>query len=82
MGINPADPEDFQVIPGRGVVARSNSQRLVLGTRDLLQEQGVDVLPSAQEAISRLENEGKTALPLALNGHLVGLLGVADTPRS
>ncbi len=82
MGITPSDPDDFQVIPGRGVVTGSNGNQVVVGTPDLLQEQNVTVSAMALEAISRIEEQGKTALSVALNGEIVGILAVADTPKA
>ena len=43
-------------------------------------EQGVS-LGEAEEAIARLENEGKTVVLVSTDGHLTGLVAIADTVR-
>lgn len=73
------------VLPGRAlsdqssVAAEAGEGRVLLGNRRLLEERGLasglDGLGSQAE---RLETEGKTAVFLAVNGEVVGAVGVAD----
>ncbi|MCK4782465.1 MAG: copper-translocating P-type ATPase, partial [Desulfobacteraceae bacterium] len=70
--------EDFEALAGRGVRATVDGQQILVGSTGLMHEAGVDV-SSAQEAKSRLEQQGNTTLLLTKDGRLVGLVALADT---
>ncbi len=70
--------DDFEALAGRGVRATIDGQQILVGSTGLMHEAGVDV-SSAQEAKSRLEQQGNTTLLLAKHGRLVGLVALADT---
>jgi len=72
--------EDFSENAGRGVTATVQGQSCVVGSPRCHAEQAVS-LKEAEEAIARLENEGKTVVLLSSDGHLAGLLAIADTLR-
>ena len=72
--------EDFHENPGRGVTATVLGQSCVVGSPRCQLEQGI-ALGEAEEAIARLENEGKTVVLLSTDGHLRGLVAIADTVR-
>ncbi|WP_436910908.1 heavy metal translocating P-type ATPase [Halosimplex marinum] len=64
-GIDVADPDDFENVPGHGVKATTSHGRVLVGNRKLMRDAGVDVSP-AEDAMDRLEREGKTAMLVAL----------------
>ncbi len=70
--------DDFEALAGRGVRATVDGQQILVGSTGLMHEADVDV-SSAQEAKSTLEEQGNTALLVAKDGRLVGLLALADT---
>ncbi len=70
--------DDFEALAGRGVRATVDGQQVLVGSAGLMHEAGVDI-SSAQEAKSRLEQQGNTTLLLAKAGRLVGLVALADT---
>ena len=78
--IDVADPEDFENVPGRGVHARTDHGEVLVGNRALMDEEGVDPEPAA-ETMDRLEREGKTAMLVALDGRVVGVVADADTVK-
>ncbi|HEU5440072.1 MAG TPA: heavy metal translocating P-type ATPase [Ktedonobacterales bacterium] len=79
--IEPAAGVDaFQAIPGGGVSARVGGHDVLVGTRRLLAEHGVDAA-SMEPELRQLEAAGKTAMLVAVDGALVGALGVADTVK-
>jgi len=83
-GLMPAQPvADFRAIPGGGVVATVAGRAVVVGTRALLRERGVDAasLAATEPTLVALESAGKTALLAAVDGALVASLGVADTVK-
>jgi len=75
-----ADVAGFQALAGHGIVATVAGRAVLVGSRKLLTEQGVD--PASLEAdAARLEGEGKTAMFVALDGRPAGLIAVADTVK-
>jgi Cu+-exporting ATPase len=79
-GIDLADPKDFENVPGHGVRATVDSAEMLVGNRKLMRDNGID--PSAAEdELERLENEGKTAMLVAREGELLGLVADADTVK-
>ncbi|MBI2866655.1 MAG: copper-translocating P-type ATPase [Chloroflexi bacterium] len=77
-GIELEDAEEFEAIPGHGVEARLNGQAILLGNRRLMAQRQVSLdglLPEAE----RLENEGKTAMFVAVDEQPAGIVAVADT---
>lgn len=72
------DPEFFNAIPGHGVEAKYKGMEILLGNRRLMEKNGVDIR-QVEQKIEALEEEGKTAMILAVDKRLVGVIGVADT---
>jgi Cu+-exporting ATPase len=75
---NIPDSARFEALPGRGVWAEIDGQAVHLGTRKLMVELGVDT-SEAELIISQLEDEGKTAMLMAVDSQLTAVLAVADT---
>lgn len=77
-GLELEDAPEFRAIPGRGVEASWRGEKILLGNRRLMAEQRIDIsrlLPRAEE----LEEQGKTAMFLAVGGRAAGVIAVADT---
>jgi Cu+-exporting ATPase len=72
------DPEAFESLGGRGIVARVDGREILLGNRALMDEKGVENL-SVENRIQELENDGKTVMLMSVDRKLVGLIAVADT---
>jgi Cu+-exporting ATPase len=79
-GISAPEADDFDSVTGRGLRVTVEGKRLLVGTRRLLGEAGVDAGPLI-EAASAFEAEGKTAILVALDGAAAGVLAVADTVK-
>jgi Cu+-exporting ATPase len=74
----PPTPAVFRSITGGGVQGTIEEHDVLVGSRRLLAEQGIE-LEQARETVESLEAEGKTALLVAFDGRLGGVLAVADT---
>jgi Cu+-exporting ATPase len=72
------DAAGFEAVPGMGVRATVEGRRLAIGTRSLLQDDGIDTKALEAQA-DRLQAQAKTAVYVAINGHAVGVVAVADT---
>jgi Cu+-exporting ATPase len=77
-GVATEDPEAFEAIPGQGIRARIQGRAVLLGNRKLFESAGIR-LPEAESALRAIESEGKTAMLLAADGEIAGVIGVADT---
>ncbi|MCZ6823966.1 MAG: copper-translocating P-type ATPase [Deltaproteobacteria bacterium] len=76
-GITPKEPDEFESITGQGVVGRVEGRQLVLGSRKLLQDHGVDP-QSLLETAETLRAEGATVIFVAVDNALAGLIALAD----
>jgi Cu+-exporting ATPase len=79
-GIEVGSPEEFENVPGHGIRATVDGGEVLVGNRKLLRENGVAPGPAA-ETMERLESEGKTAMLVAYEGDLVGVVADADTVK-
>ena len=68
---------DFESVTGIGVQGRVGGRRLLLGNTALMHESGV-ATDSARAQAERLRAEGASAMFLAVDGELAGLIAVAD----
>lgn len=80
QGLSLGEPGDFQAIPGHGIQATVEGCDLLVGNRKLLQDNGIN-LEVIENQVSHLESEGKTAMLVAVDGDLAGVIGVADTVK-
>ena len=76
-GLSLPEVTSFRALPGFGVEAQVQGQRVLVGAGRLMQREGIAVDSLAGTAAS-LSADGKTPIYLALNGQLQALLAVAD----
>lgn len=69
---------DFDTFGGKGVKADINGNKVVVGNRALLKDMGINIRDEIEKKISQLENEGKTAILIAINDNFAGIIAVAD----
>lgn len=77
-GIELGKVQYFEAVPGYGVQATVSGQGVLIGTRKLMQQYGIDVSAVLPE-MEAMESDGKTAMLAAINGQYAGLVAVADT---
>ncbi|HPG85774.1 MAG TPA: heavy metal translocating P-type ATPase [Spirochaetales bacterium] len=75
-----SSPDSLKALPGRGIEARLGGAEAIVGNARLMEERGIDVGPAAAD-LERLAADGKTAMLVAAEGRLVGLVAVADIVR-
>lgn len=71
---------EFEAMTGLGARARVNGELYYIGSRRLFQELSVP-LTEAERELSRLENEGKTAVMVGNERGILGVIAVADQLR-
>lgn len=79
QGLDLVETTSFEALGGKGVLARIEGEDAAVGNRIFLREIGIEIQEEAEKAALRLEEEGKTALLVALGGRVEGVVGVADT---
>ncbi|MDV3293125.1 MAG: heavy metal translocating P-type ATPase [Nitrososphaerales archaeon] len=77
-GLSVGNPESFEAVPGQGVKATFQRTTILLGNRMLMRENKIET-DLAEERMHALETDGKTAMLVALNGKLSGIVAAADT---
>jgi Cu+-exporting ATPase len=80
-GVALADATDFRAETGKGIVGRIEGRRIAFGNAKLLDSLGIASAPIAAEA-DRLRGEGATAMFLAVDNELAGLIAVADPVKA
>ena len=74
-------PETSQAISGQGLKAVYQGLVILIGTRKLMIENGIPIGESVESKLTELENLGKTAVLLAVDSKLSGILALADTTK-
>jgi P-type Cu+ transporter len=77
MGIAVPDPKDFKTIPGHGVHAHYEGKHILIGRKMI----NYEIPEEASSLMSRAESEGKTAIPVALDKSVIGIIVLADSIR-
>jgi Cu+-exporting ATPase len=72
------DVESFQSYTGLGAAAVVNGDAVAIGNLSMMKEYAINTDETAS-AVSKLSEEGKSPIFVAINGSLAGVIGVADT---
>ncbi len=75
-----SEPDEFEVLPGMGVLSEANGMEVLVGNEELLRHVGVDV--RSQETLPDGASHATTKVLVARDGRLVGALYLEDTPRT
>lgn len=70
---------EFDTIEGRGVKAKMDGKKILMGNPAFIEESNIDYPTQAKKEVSRIEEEGKSVTLVAFDGKLAGVIGVADT---
>jgi Cu+-exporting ATPase len=76
-GISIPRAESFESVTGKGITGRVLGRVVALGNRKLLDQLGVSAAALDQRA-DELRHQGQTVMFVIVEGHLAGILGVAD----
>ena len=71
----------FEAMVGRGLSAQVEGKQLLVGNESLMKDKNIDS-SVFQEQLLELSQEGKTAMFVAVDGQLAGILAVADEMKS
>lgn len=71
------DTDSFMSLSGKGLRAGFEGKDIYIGNRRLMKENNIDLTGFENEML-RLEEEGKTAMLLSIDGVISGIIAVAD----
>ena len=74
-----ANPETAESISGHGLRAKYQDHVILVGTRKLMIDNNMSIPETVESKLNQLENMGKTAILVAIDSKLSGILGLADT---
>ncbi|MDO9318747.1 MAG: heavy metal translocating P-type ATPase [Gammaproteobacteria bacterium] len=81
QGLSLPPVKDFEALPGYGLRACVNGERVDIGASRLLEKLGLDARAALPAAVE-LAEQGKTPLYMAIGGRLAAVIAVADTVRA
>ncbi len=81
QGITVPAPEELEIIRGKGIIVKSDGRKIILGNMELMRNNNVKIASRVKRYIWEREEEGKTALLISHDGHVCGVITVADAPR-
>lgn len=76
-GLDRPTADEFEAVVGRGVVARALDREIVVGSPAMMGERGI-ALGALEAEAARVENAAETAIVVAIDGKLAGLLAISD----
>lgn len=79
-GLSLLEVSNFEALPGYGIRAIVSGKEVLVGTRKLMKEQKIAILDS-EASMEKLERDGKTAMLIAVDQQLAGVVAVADTVK-
>lgn len=74
-------PEQFESVTGRGISATVAGSRVLVGSLRFMEESGIQVDRSVRQSLDDMQEQGQTAVAVARDGQLLGLLGIEDQIR-
>jgi len=82
FGINPESSTASDYQAGKGMVSRFGDESILVGNSLLMSEQHVPLSTDVDATLSAKESEGKTTVLVAHDGHICGIIGIADRIRN
>ena len=76
------NPNSFEAISGYGLKAMYEGHTILVGTRKLISESWISIPENVETKLKELENVGKTAVLVAIDSKLSGIIAVADTIKT
>lgn len=78
QNITLGDAKDFRSVTGGGVIGTIAGRAVMIGKPDFLRNEKVSGLEQLEASAAKLQEEGKTAMYIAIDGKPAGVLAVAD----
>jgi Cu+-exporting ATPase len=79
-GLNLSETQSFSAEVGHGVLGEVEGRQIMVGNMRMMSEHGID-LDGLEESVNLLQSQAKTAMLVAVDQEVVGVIGVADTVK-
>jgi P-type Cu+ transporter len=80
-GLTLAEPSGFKAEPGHGVQAEVDGKTVAVGNMRMMEMRGLSLNGLTSE-VTRLQSEAKTAMLIAVDNEVAGIVAVADTIKA
>jgi len=80
-GLSIPHPQSFENLRGKGVKVHWNSKSIIVGSSEMMKNEGVEIPESAKKLLESKQSEGMTSLLITLDRRLLGIISIADTLR-
>lgn len=74
------EPEMFLAIPGKGISSTIEGKAIRIGNKKIMKDANIEV-KTVEDELIKLEDEGKTAMLLSIDGEIKGIIAVADSVK-
>lgn len=81
FGRSAAQPEQFQMVPGSGILAQVEGHAVLAGNAQLLADHGIALSPQAEAQARAHLAQGSTLTYVAVDGAAAGVIALSDTLR-
>ena len=71
----------FKAVPGHGIEATIDHHYILVGNRKLMADNDISLPKHISDDLTHYERDGKTAMLIAVNYSLTGIIAVADTVK-
>ena len=78
--IDLASPQNFEAIPGHGVIAQVDGRTVILGNLKMMKLENI-ALGDLESTAAQLADDGKTPMYVAIDNRAAGVVAVADTVK-
>ncbi|WP_424005525.1 heavy metal translocating P-type ATPase (plasmid) [Haloarcula salina] len=75
------DPDDFDVVAGKGVIAHTGGTEVVVGNRALLEDRDINVPSRIADYVREREERGETVVHVIRDGDIIGAIALRDEVR-
>lgn len=79
-GVALTSPQNFEAVPGHGVIAEVDRRRVVLGNLKMMKRENI-ALGDLENTAAQFADDGKTPMYVAIDNQAAGIVAVADTVK-
>ncbi len=76
-GLKLGSPEDFEAVPGKGIIAKINNKIIHIGNQKLMNEHNISI-KEYNSKFTEFQNEGKTTILISIDRSVKGIIGISD----
>ena len=77
--ISTANPDSFEAFSGHGLKAIYSNREIMIGNRKMMEDNRIQIPKIVDKKLSVFEQEGKTAVLVAVDNSLSGIMAISDT---